>query len=65
MRMFYVAMSKVRPGCGGASCVDDTDDKRSKGKIVREFFREYAGREILHVDATEMHRLMTIEPVEQ
>jgi hypothetical protein len=53
-RMFYVAMSKARPCAGRASCVDD--DKQ----IVREFFRDYAGHEIRHVDGDEMKRLMTV-----
>ena len=51
-RMFYVAMRKAAPG-GRASCIDD--DKQ----IVREFFRDYAGHEIRHVDGAEMTRLMT------
>lgn len=63
-KMFFVAMSKMRPGCGGATCVDDTHDKQSRGRIVRSFFREYAGREIRHVDGEEMRRLMTIEPAD-
>lgn len=51
-RMFYVAMRKLG-GKARASCVDD--DKQ----IVREFFRDYAGHEIRHVDGAEMKRLMT------
>ena len=50
---FYVAMSVTHPGKGSASCVDD--DRQT----VREFFRDYAGREIRHVDGDEMRRLMT------
>ena len=51
--MFYVAMRKAGPG-GRASCVDD--DKQT----VKEFFRDYAGYEIRHVDGAEMKRLMTM-----
>jgi len=51
--MFYVAMRKTGLG-GRASCIDD--DR----KIVKEFFRDYAGHEIRHVDGAEMKRLMTM-----
>ena len=51
-RMFYVAMRKTGDGAR-ASCVDD--DKQT----VREFFSDYAGHEIRHVDGAEMKRLMT------
>jgi hypothetical protein len=56
--MFYVAMSKKRPGCGKASCVDDPNEKA----LIREFFTENSGHEIRHVNGDEMVRLMTIEP---
>lgn len=52
---FYVAMSETNPGKARASCVDD--DK----KIVREFYRDYAGHEIRHVTGDEMARLMKAE----
>jgi hypothetical protein len=51
---FYVAMRPDGSGAGRASCVDD--DRRT----VREFFRDYAGLEIRHVDGEEMRRLMTL-----
>lgn len=51
---FYVALRNDGSGAGRASCIDD--DKRT----VREFFREYAGHEIKHVDGDEMVRLMKL-----
>lgn len=49
--MFYVAMSTEYPGTASASCVDG--DK----KLVKDFYRDYVGREIRHVDGDEMMRL--------
>lgn len=59
-RMFYVAMTTGRTDRASASCVDDQATKIGK-QIVKEFFRDYAGREIRHVDGDEMKRLMTAE----
>lgn len=56
MGQFYVAMSIIRPGCGGACCVADD------AETVAEFMTDYAGREIRFVDGDEMMRLMTLEP---
>lgn len=49
---FYVAISKSNPQAACASCID------SDKKIVREFYRDYAGHEIRHVSGDEMARLM-------
>lgn len=53
-RGFYVAIRSDGSGAARACCVDD--DR----KIVREFYREYSGHEIRHVDGEEMKRLMTL-----
>lgn len=49
---FYVAISKKRPGKGFASVVADDP------KGVKQFYRDYVGHEIRHVDGDEMQRLM-------
>jgi len=51
-KMFYVAMSVMRPGCGGACCV--ADDPR----VVKDFMREYADRDVVYVNGDEMKALM-------
>lgn len=59
-RMFYVAMTKGRTDRASASCVDEQGTKIGK-QIVKEFFRDYAGSEIRHVDGDEMQKLMKAE----
>lgn len=54
--MFYVAMSKKCPDKGFASCVGDGGEK-----LLKQFYRDYAGCEIRLVDGEEMMRLMSID----
>lgn len=56
-RMFYVAMHKGSTTSARASCVDEPDVRWGR-QLVREFYREYSGHEIRHVDGEEMKRLM-------
>ena len=60
--MFWVAMSLKSPGHGCASMVDEPKAKWFKAEL-RQFYKEFAGHEIRHVDGDEMSRLMMIEPV--
>jgi hypothetical protein len=60
-RMFYVAISKEQPDQAQASCVDEPDQKWGV-KLVKEFYRDYAGHEIRRVDGDEMKRLMSTAP---
>lgn len=62
VKMFFVAMTKGRTDRASASVVDDpVDDPTSRNKLIKQFFREYVGHEIRHVNGDEMQKLMKAE----
>lgn len=57
-RMFFVAMFIGSSEAARATCVDEQANAMGR-KLVREFYREYTGHEIRHVNGAEMKRLMS------